>query len=55
LAMLSGRLKMGRAGDLARGVTVAGSTEGPAFKTDANAPFAHPYFWAPFVLIGNWK
>jgi CHAT domain-containing protein len=17
--------------------------------------FAHPYFWAPFILIGNWK
>lgn len=19
------------------------------------APYAHPYFWAPFILIGNWK
>jgi CHAT domain-containing protein len=19
------------------------------------ARFAHPYFWAPFILIGNWK
>jgi CHAT domain-containing protein len=19
------------------------------------APYAHPYYWAPFVLIGNWK
>ena len=19
------------------------------------APFAHPYFWAPFILIGNWR
>jgi CHAT domain-containing protein len=18
-------------------------------------PFAHPYFWAPFILIGNWR
>jgi CHAT domain-containing protein len=23
--------------------------------TNAGAPFAHPYFWAPFVLIGNWR
>ena len=25
------------------------------FKADPNAPFAHPYFWAPFILIGNWR
>jgi CHAT domain-containing protein len=27
----------------------------PHFETDPKAPFAHPYFWAPFILIGNWK
>jgi len=21
---------------------------------DPNAPFAHPYYWAPFILMGNW-
>ncbi len=25
------------------------------FKCDPNAPFSHPYFWSPFVLIGNWR
>jgi CHAT domain-containing protein len=25
------------------------------FKPDLKAPFAHPYYWAPFILIGNWK
>jgi CHAT domain-containing protein len=25
------------------------------FKRDANKPFAHPYYWAPFILIGNWQ
>jgi CHAT domain-containing protein/Flp pilus assembly protein TadD len=25
------------------------------FKVDPNAPFAHPYYWAPFILIGNWQ
>ena len=25
------------------------------FHTDPRAPYAHPYFWAPFVLIGNWR
>ena len=31
----------------------AGSTERKA--TTADTRFAHPYFWAPFVLIGNWR
>jgi CHAT domain-containing protein len=22
---------------------------------EAKAPFAHPRYWAPFILIGNWK
>ncbi|MDQ3088474.1 MAG: hypothetical protein M3Q78_07740 [Acidobacteriota bacterium] len=31
------------------------SSQQTAFKCDANAPFSHPYFWSPFVLIGNWR
>jgi CHAT domain-containing protein len=27
----------------------------PLFKPDPKAPYAHPYYWAPFILIGNWK
>jgi CHAT domain-containing protein/Flp pilus assembly protein TadD len=27
----------------------------PKFKVDPKAPYAHPYYWAPFILIGNWK
>ena len=27
----------------------------PLFKVDPKAPYAHPYYWAPFILIGNWK
>ncbi len=27
----------------------------PTFNTDPNAPYAHPYYWSPFVLFGNWK
>lgn len=27
----------------------------PAFVADPDRPFAHPFYWAPFVLIGNWK
>lgn len=27
---------------------------GALFQTNPNAPFAHPFFWAPFILMGNW-
>jgi CHAT domain-containing protein len=27
----------------------------PPFTPDPKAPYAHPYYWAPFVLIGDWK
>jgi CHAT domain-containing protein len=25
------------------------------YQFDPQKPFAHPYYWAPFILIGNWK
>ena len=28
---------------------------GPPFEVDKNAPYAHPYYWAPFILFGNWR
>ncbi|MBS1809438.1 MAG: CHAT domain-containing protein [Acidobacteria bacterium] len=31
------------------------ATNLPPYKIDAKAPYAHPYYWAPFILIGNWK
>ncbi len=27
----------------------------PKFTKDETAPFAHPFYWSPFVLIGNWR
>jgi len=29
--------------------------DGQTFKRDDKKPFAHPYYWAPFILIGNWQ
>ena len=26
-----------------------------AFPYDPSRPYAHPYYWAPFILIGNWR
>jgi len=25
------------------------------FPLNPQAPYAHPFYWAPFILIGNWK
>jgi CHAT domain-containing protein len=27
----------------------------PTFIYDTDKPFSHPYYWAPFILMGNWK
>src|SRR5262249_36433368 len=27
----------------------------PRFPLNPWAPYAHPFYWAPFILIGNWK
>jgi len=32
-----------------------GKSEAPKFKVNKNMPFAHPYYWSPFVLTGNWR
>lgn len=25
-----------------------------SYTPDPGAPYAHPYYWAPFILMGNW-
>jgi CHAT domain-containing protein len=35
-------------------VTVTDKTLLP-YKPDPNAPFAHPFYWSPFILSGNWR
>lgn len=56
-AMIEGRLSPDAAGARdGRGAAPAGaSPPRPEFPFDASRPHAHPYFWSPFVLIGNWK
>jgi CHAT domain-containing protein len=34
--------------------TPAASPAAPAFPADPARRYAHPYFWAPFILMGNW-
>ena len=55
LALLHGSANVGDTDIAARGLTRA-NTSGAAgnFKIDPNAPYAHPFYWAPFILMGNW-
>ena len=55
LGLLHGAAPAGEA-DLPRRAELAPVVSGPAtFQPDPQAPYAHPYYWAPFILIGNWK
>jgi CHAT domain-containing protein len=55
LALLRGSAGADGASNAERGLTRvdAAPTTGN-FKTDPNAPYAHPFYWAPFILMGNW-
>jgi CHAT domain-containing protein/Flp pilus assembly protein TadD len=57
LALLRGSARVESLPEGERGARVVGRVA-PAvgtFKRDPAAPFAHPYFWAPFILMGNWQ
>jgi CHAT domain-containing protein len=51
-AMLSGKLAPAGAGKPDRGVALPGQMQAPAIGANG---WSHPYYWAPFILIGNWK
>jgi CHAT domain-containing protein/tetratricopeptide (TPR) repeat protein len=62
LEMLRGTGNPAGNAEPARGVMVKAAHENegnPAaeaarFSADPKAPYAHPYYWAPFFLMGNW-
>jgi len=47
VALLTGEIKPTNAGADNRGLMLGVEA--------ADASFAHPFYWAPFILIGNWK
>ncbi len=57
LAILTGA-KKGEPGAARRSDPIDMGDSGPkqpAFVIDPAKPFAHPHYWAPFVMIGNWR
>lgn len=56
-AMIAGKLgSEGETGKRDVGVLKIGTNRTlPEYEIDQNAPFAHPNYWSPFVLIGNWR
>jgi CHAT domain-containing protein len=56
LKLLRGDVKVKSGADRGRGeVLNAAHPEAPRFKLNPDAPFAHPFYWAPFFLMGNWR
>jgi CHAT domain-containing protein/Flp pilus assembly protein TadD len=43
----------GASADTRGAVVRVSEKNAPAFKRDDKKPFAHPYYWSPFILIGN--
>ena len=56
LALLRGSAAVEVSNDAQRGLArmSGGAAAGGNFKADPNAPYAHPFYWAPFILMGNW-
>ena len=52
LALLTGQAT--GSGSVKRGARRSDGGQAATFTADPKAPFAHPYFWAPFILMGNW-
>ena len=54
LALLHGTVQADAGSTERRGLARKAETVAVSFKTDPKAPFAHPFYWAPFILMGNW-
>ena len=37
------------------GVYYLNKKDAPLWEKDKHPPFAHPFYWSPFVLFGNWR
>jgi CHAT domain-containing protein len=55
LTLLKGSARVDPNAKSVRGLGRVSVAQGPAtFTPDPGKPFAHPFYWAPFILMGNW-
>jgi CHAT domain-containing protein len=54
VALLLGTVRSGAGADARRGLARVAAAGIADFSPDPRAPFAHPFYWAPFILMGNW-
>jgi CHAT domain-containing protein len=55
LTLLKGTAKVDPDAKSVRGLSRVSVAQGPAnYTPDPSKPFAHPFYWAPFILMGNW-
>lgn len=54
MTLFNGNVEVDKNGPLNPGTAVLKDLK-PRFIADPAARFAHPYYWAPFILIGNWR
>jgi CHAT domain-containing protein len=57
MELLCGSLKSNAQMPDSRGIrqVINGNQNVASYQFDSQRPFAHPYYWGPFILIGNWK
>lgn len=53
LALINGTHKLSKVKTLPA-VKNASAPSTPTFTPAPTKPYAHPYYWAPFILMGNW-
>jgi len=53
LALLHGSARIEEPAAAKRGLTRVGSTAAANYNADPKSPFTHPFYWAPFILMGN--
>lgn len=55
-AMIEGKLQSLTAGKVGDTNEVkGGGANGLKYQFDPKRPYAHPFYWSPFILIGNWR
>jgi len=56
LDLLHGTINGDTFDNASRGVKINDhQTSSTSFPFNSGAPYSHPYYWSPFILIGNWK